>query len=136
VREVGLVANRGVQVSYAGDVVTGVGMQGGTPNTFALTNTQPALGRFFTEAEDSRSREVVVLGWDLKARFFPNADPIGKSVQVDGRPFEVIGVGEPKGMVFPIKPTSRSTATAPACNTISPPSTATIWKRPRMKSAL
>ena len=32
VREVGLVANRGVQVSYGGDLVDGVGLQGGTSN--------------------------------------------------------------------------------------------------------
>ncbi len=100
VREAGLVANRGVQVSYNGDVVTGVGMQGGTPNTFALSNTQAAIGRFFTDAEDQRRLEVVVLGADLKDRFFPSGDPLGKYVQLDGRPFQVIGVGAPKGSVF------------------------------------
>ena len=81
VREVGLVANRGVQVSYGGDLVDGVGLQGGTANTFALTNTQVELGRFFTDTEDRDSREVVVLGADFKDRFFPNSDPIGKYVQ-------------------------------------------------------
>jgi len=100
VREVGLVANRGVQVSYGGDQVDGVGLQGGTANTFALTNTQVSLGRIFTDAEDSRSREVVVLGADIQGRFFAGSDPIGKYVQLDGRPFEVIGVAEPKGSVF------------------------------------
>jgi putative ABC transport system permease protein len=100
VREVGLVANRGVQVAYGGDLVTGVGMQGGTANIFGLSNTQVTLGRIFTDAEDSRAREVVVIGADIKGRFFPNTDPIGKFVQLDGRPFEVIGVGAPKGSVF------------------------------------
>lgn len=100
VREVGLVANRGVQVSYAGDQIDGVGLQGGTPNTFALSNTQIATGRVFTDTEDSRSREVVVLGSDIKDRFFPNTDPMGKYIQLDGRPFEVIGVGQSKGSVF------------------------------------
>lgn len=100
VRETGMVANRGVQVSYAGDQIDGVGMQGGTANTFALTNTQVALGRIFTDAEDSRSREVVVIGSDIKDRFFPNSDPIGKYIQLDGRPFEVIGVAATKGSVF------------------------------------
>src|SRR5580704_14887355 len=54
VREVGLVANRGVQVSFGGDQVDGVGLQGCTSNTFALSNTQAAIGRVFTDTEDQR----------------------------------------------------------------------------------
>lgn len=99
-REVGLAANRGVQVSYGGDQLDGVGLQGVTSNTPTLSNTQIAMGRFYTDAEDQRRLEVVFLGADVKARFFPNSDPIGKYVQLDGRPFQVIGVGEPKGSVF------------------------------------
>ena len=37
-----------------------------------------------------------MLGADCKNRFFPNVDPIGKTVQIDGRPFEVIGVANPR----------------------------------------
>ena len=54
----------------------------------------------FTETEDNRHMDVVVLGADLKNRFFPNVDPIGKTVQVDGRPFQVVGVAKSKGSVF------------------------------------
>lgn len=100
VREAGLVANRGVQVNYGSDSVAGVGLQGGTPNTFVLSNTQVAQGRLFTDSEDQRRMEVVFLGADLKNRFFPSGDPLGKYVQLDGRPFQVIGVGQPKGSVF------------------------------------
>lgn len=99
-REVGLVANRGVQVSYNGDVISAVGLQGGTPNVFTLSNTQAALGRFFTDAEDQRRMEVVFIGSDIKDRFFPATDPLGKYVELDGRPFQVVGVGAPKGSVF------------------------------------
>jgi putative ABC transport system permease protein len=65
-----------------------------------LTNTVIDAGRVFTDTEDQRRVEVVVLGKDLKNRFFPNVDPIGKTVQVDGRPFQVIGVAGSKGTVF------------------------------------
>jgi putative ABC transport system permease protein len=43
---------------------------------------------------------VVFIGSDIKDRFFPNVDPIGKTINVDGRPFQVIGVSKPKGSVF------------------------------------
>jgi putative ABC transport system permease protein len=100
VRETGLSANRGVKVTYAGDLVDGVALQGGTPNGFAMSNTQMAQGRIFTDTEDQRHMDVVVLGADLQGRFFPNANPVGKTIGIDGRPFEVVGVAQPKGSVF------------------------------------
>ena len=69
-------------------------------NGASLSNTEIDTGRMFTETEDNRHMEVVVLGADLKNRFFPNVDPIGKTVQIDGRPFQVIGVAKSKGSVF------------------------------------
>ena len=66
----------------------------------SLSNTEIDTGRMFTETEDNRHMEVVVLGADLKNRFFPNVDPIGKTVQIDGRPFQVVGVAKSKGSVF------------------------------------
>jgi putative ABC transport system permease protein len=99
-REVGLAANRGTTVSYSGDSIEGVGLQGFTANGAIMTNTQIASGRFFTDIEDDRKLEVVFIGSDIKDRFFPGTDPIGKMISLDGRPFEVVGAGKPKGSVF------------------------------------
>ena len=43
---------------------------------------------------------VTVIGNDLKDQFFADADPIGKCIMMEGRPFEVIGVAKTKGTVF------------------------------------
>ena len=99
-REVGLVANRGVSVSYQGDTVEAVGLQGITANGAIMSNTQIAGGRFFTDIEDQRKLAVVFLGSDIRDRFFTGTDPMGKTVELDGRPFEVVGFGKPKGSVF------------------------------------
>ena len=40
------------------------------------------LGRFISEDEVKRSALVVVLGGDIKEKFFPNQDPIGKTLKV------------------------------------------------------
>ncbi len=100
VREIGLSSGRGANVTYAGDLVSGVGLQGVTSNSAIMTNTEVAMGRFFTDIEDEKRMEVVFIGADFKDRFFPNTDPIGKIIGIDGRPFEVIGVGKAKGSVF------------------------------------
>jgi len=49
-------------------------------------------GRMWTDAEESRAANVVVLGHDAAADLFPGTDPIGKDVDVEGDIFTVIGV--------------------------------------------
>jgi len=100
VKEMSPSAQRGVKVTYEGDLVDGVALISFNSSGASLTNTEIDTGRMFSDSEDQRHSEVVVLGADLKNRFFPNVDPIGKSVQVDGRPFQVIGVAKSKGSVF------------------------------------
>ena len=100
VKEMSPSAQRGVKVTFEGDLVDGVALISFNSSGAGLTNTEIETGRMFTDAEDNRHVEVVVLGADLKERFFPNVDPIGKSVQVDGRPFQVIGIAKSKGSVF------------------------------------
>ena len=57
-------------------------------------------GRFISEDEVTRSALVVVLGEDIKEKFFPNIDPIGKTLKVNGLPMKVIGVEEKRAVLF------------------------------------
>jgi putative ABC transport system permease protein len=49
------------------------------------------LGRFFTDEESHRRMPVAVLGADLEKGLYANLDPIGKTINVDGHEFTVIG---------------------------------------------
>ncbi len=99
-REIGITANRSVKVTYGTDLVDGVQLTGVTSNAGVITNTQIDTGRYITDIEDQRHMNKVFLGADLKDRFFPSVDPIGKTIAIDGTPFEVVGVGKAKGSVF------------------------------------
>lgn len=99
-REIGIAANRGGRLTYGADVVDGVGLQGMTSNAAVMSNTEVDVGRFISDIDDERRLAVVFIGADFKERFFPNVDPVGKIIGIDGRPFEVIGVGKAKGTVF------------------------------------
>jgi len=96
-REVGITANRGATVAHGTDLIDGVQLTGVTANSAVMTNTQIDAGRFLSEIEDRRHMNVVFLGADLKDKFFPSTDPIGKTVAIDGVPFEVIGTAKTKG---------------------------------------
>jgi len=100
VREAAMAVQRGVPVTYEGDQVQGVVLFGNADNGAIMTNTEIAMGRYFTDTEVRRKVPVVFIGADIKERFFPSVDPLGKRLMVDGRPFDVIGVGKPKGSLF------------------------------------
>jgi putative ABC transport system permease protein len=99
-RETGITANRSAKVTFGTDLVDGVQLTAATPNGAVITNTQIDTGRFITDIENQRHMDVVFLGADLKDRFFPGGDAVGKTVAIDGTPFEVIGVAKAKGSVF------------------------------------
>jgi predicted permease len=71
-------------------------------NAFTVLGNRPLLGRGFVAGEDAPSRDgVVVLGEGLWRRAF-GGDPaiVGRTVTLDGRPHEVVGV-MPRQFVFP-----------------------------------
>ncbi len=84
--------NTGRKIKYGENQVNGVFTQG-TTYEFLLTSTQSfSRGRFFTEIESRAGHNVVVLGADVTDALFPNEEPLGKTVLIDGSPFRVVGV--------------------------------------------
>jgi len=100
VREAAMGVQRGVPVTYQGDQVQNVALAGTQENGAAMNNNEIATGRYFTDTEVTHKVPVVFIGPDIKARFFPSGDPIGKKIVIDGRPFDVVGVGKSKGSMF------------------------------------
>ncbi|HZP01482.1 MAG TPA: ABC transporter permease [Terriglobia bacterium] len=79
---------------YQGRELYGAQFMGVDSNYLSLANTSLADGRFFTHADEFHRRDVTVVGASVVERLFPNQDPIGKSILVDGHSFEVIGTLE------------------------------------------
>ena len=73
---------------------------GASPNFAEVRNLTVAEGRFISEADDEHRAEVTFIGPDLAHKFFPNVDPIGKTIRVQTHTYEVIGVAEPLGSAF------------------------------------
>jgi len=69
---------------------------------FELLEAQPAIGRVFQPEEDQTGRDQeVILSFGLwQRRYAADAQIIGKTVRLDGRPFIVVGV-MPKDYHFP-----------------------------------
>jgi len=66
---------------------------GVTANYAEIENLTIAQGRFITPADEEHRSEVAFIGADLVEKFFPNVDPIGKTVRAETHTYQVIGVG-------------------------------------------
>ncbi len=71
---------------------------GSTPAFQRVRNTRVAMGRFFTEEENTASRRVAVLGQSVVHNLFEGRNPIGEIIRIGRIPFEVIGVMQSKGV--------------------------------------
>src|SRR5207253_10544938 len=82
VKDMGMMASRNARVSYKGESVQGVDLQGVTDNIPAINNVQVSIGRTIGYEEVRRHAPVVFIGNDIRTRFFEGRDPIGKFIEV------------------------------------------------------
>ncbi|HZO56660.1 MAG TPA: ADOP family duplicated permease [Bryobacteraceae bacterium] len=73
-----------------------------TPNLFSILGVQPTTGRAFTAEEDVRGDRVAVISQALAARRFGADSPLGQSLRIDNRDYQVVGV-MPASFAFPVK---------------------------------
>lgn len=97
---VGAAAGAGTDLKQDGIEFPGTRVMGATANMVDIEDKTIELGRFISADEVERSAMVVVLGGDIKDKFFPNTDPIGKTLKVRGLPMRVVGVEEKRGSFF------------------------------------
>jgi putative ABC transport system permease protein len=67
------------------------------PGYFKTMNIPLLSGRFFNEQDTKNSQPVVLVDEMFVARFFPNADPLGKRLKIGGRDsrmpwYQIVGV--------------------------------------------
>jgi putative ABC transport system permease protein len=99
-KDVGMMASRNARVSYKGESMLGVDIEGVTDNIPAINNVQVETGRSITYEEVRRHAPVAFVGNDVRTRFFEGRDPLGKFIEVEGNPYEVVGVAKSLGSVF------------------------------------
>jgi putative ABC transport system permease protein len=97
---IGMETSRTVTISFKGETMQQVELDGLTAEIPAISNIEMSLGRTPTESEVRRHSPVTFIGEDVNQKFFSGVDPIGKNISVDGVQYEVIGVAKAKGSVF------------------------------------
>jgi putative ABC transport system permease protein len=67
---------------------------------FAIKKMGVTQGRLINPQEYNSGTPVVVVGQDVADHFYPNLNPIGRELRIQGIPYTVIGVADKQGSVF------------------------------------
>jgi putative ABC transport system permease protein len=98
--------NVGVQVTHSGKVrsdkqsLDDVRIRGVTANLGEMDVEEAASGRYITDSDNDHHAMVGMIGSEVAEKLFPDVDPLGKTVNLDGQEITVIGVGKPLGSAF------------------------------------
>jgi putative ABC transport system permease protein len=98
--EVGAMLTGSTGVVFNGQSTTGTTLFGITWTMLALNNTEIALGRGFTPADEEHGTHDVIVGYDIVDNLLGQSDPIGKEIRVGGIPYTIVGVAVRQGKAF------------------------------------
>jgi putative ABC transport system permease protein len=66
-------------------------LEGDTASVKDVFDLNMKSGRWFSDVDDERRADVIVLGADTAEELFGDADPVGKEINIEGQLFGVIG---------------------------------------------
>jgi putative ABC transport system permease protein len=96
----------GVQVSRFGKArserqsLDDVSIRGVTANLGEMDIEEAATGRYISDSDNDHHAMVAMIGSEVAERLFPDTEPLGKTINVDGQEVTIIGVGKPLGNAF------------------------------------
>ena len=85
-------------ITYGGQTYKQANLEGVSANYGVVTNMSLQAGRFISDVDDQHRREVMVIGEGAAEALFPQGTEsvVGKEVMMNGKPYEIIGVLEPR----------------------------------------
>jgi putative ABC transport system permease protein len=87
-------------LKYKGRKVQNTILEGDSEQQPLVYDIELDQGRFFTNEEEQRRANVVVLGHDAAEQLFDQEQPIGKEIEIEGDVFTVVGVLTKQKQVF------------------------------------
>jgi putative ABC transport system permease protein len=89
------------RIAYRDKSIDNVRVQGVSPDYVNFSTFDAEHGRLMSPTEVQSARPVAVIGWQTADRLFgANADPIEKTLQIEGVHFRVVGVSAKRGALL------------------------------------
>jgi putative ABC transport system permease protein len=89
-----------IDVRNGNQLLENTNVMGATSDYAELRNIGLHSGRYITEADDLHHSPICFIGADVAKKFFPNVDPVGKTIRAGTHSYQVIGVAEAIGSAF------------------------------------
>ncbi len=103
VKEVAPQISSNYRLSYQGRFLSS-DVMGTTPGILYVRNLSMKQGNFFSRIDEKQNTQVAVLGGAIATKLFKNQNPVGKTLQINGLSFQVIGLMETKGSSLGVNP--------------------------------
>jgi putative ABC transport system permease protein len=103
VREIAPQISSNLRLTYQGRSVSS-DVMGTTTGVLYVRNLRLKQGNFFTQIDEKQNSQAAVLGGAIAKKLFNNQNPLGKTLQINGLSFQVIGLMETKGSSLGINP--------------------------------
>jgi putative ABC transport system permease protein len=102
----------GAKFKYKDKEINQAGLDGYSAGWLAADGGDIVAGRDFTYAENLTGASVVVINEKMAERLFKDSDPLDKTIEIEGKPFKVIGLYHNVGS-FLGKPSSSTAGSDP-----------------------
>ena len=96
-RNVGVEVRHQGTVKFGQEILEDIDIRGVTANIGEMDVEEPATGRYISDGDNEHRADVVLIGNDVVKRFFMGQDPMGKSVTIEGKPYQIIGTAKEIG---------------------------------------
>ncbi|HVO63619.1 MAG TPA: ABC transporter permease [Terriglobales bacterium] len=87
-------------VKYEGRKAKNTILEGDTAAVKDVYDLTLKAGRWFNEIDEERRAPVIIIGYDTADELFPNGNPLGKEINIEGQLFQVVGVATQRKGVF------------------------------------
>jgi putative ABC transport system permease protein len=87
-------------ITFGVETLEGTQVRGVSADYEEFSGYAAEAGRLPTRMEIESARNVALLGWETADKLFKGRNPVGRTIQVNGVHFTVMGVSEKKGSVF------------------------------------
>ena len=90
----------GKPASFGNSKIQGVTLVGTNENFLIANSYTLGYGRNISPEDVDLARSVVVVGKSIEKKLFPSQTPIGKTIKINERPYQIVGVLAEKGSSF------------------------------------
>ncbi len=97
---IGVEVRRNGNVRFGNEAMDDINVRGVTSNIAEMDVQELRSGRYISDGDNEHRSYTAFVGMDVVKRLFPNVEPLGKTINVDGRQFEIVGVAKEVGTVL------------------------------------